>query len=276
MRNYFIREFYKLLTGNSWKKTNCFFVLSTGRSGTATLAELLNLSPEIESYHEPPPTLVKERQSAFHEASINPEKYSRIFIKARSGIMAQAKYQNKIYAETSARMTFFAPAIKEICPNARFIHLFRHPGAVVRSGMRRKWYGNNNMLDKYRINPSADDPFFHEWTTASAFEKICWYWNAYNNFGLQFGATIPAERILLLKAEDLFKGKAKTLKRLYQFIGVECPSHDLIETVLKRKVNHQVKGQFPVFAKWEESDYVKLLAIAGKTMASLEYPLENG
>lgn len=142
--------------------------------------------------------------------------------------------------------------------------------------MRRRWYETNSRLDKYRIHPSADDPYFYEWGTASAFEKICWYWNAYNTFALQFSAAIPAERILLLKAEDLFKGKTETIKGLYQFLGVECPSQDLIETVLRRKINHQVKGQFPVFEKWEESDYLKLLEIASKTMSALEYPLENG
>ena len=64
--NYFVNGFYRLMTGNSWKDTSRAFVLSTGRSGTATLAELFDLSSEINSHHEPPPNLLKETQSAFH------------------------------------------------------------------------------------------------------------------------------------------------------------------------------------------------------------------
>lgn len=275
-RRIYFGKIYRFLSGDSWKNTNSAFVLSTGRSGTATLAELLALSPKINAYHEPPPDLLKERQSAFHEISSNPDKYARIFVKTRSGLMAQAKHQKKFYAETSARLTFFAPVISQICPNARFIHLVRHPGAVVRSGMRRKWYEMNGRLDRYRVYPSPDDPFSHKWDTASPFEKICWYWDAYNAFALRFSATIPPERMLLLKAEDLFEGEMETMKKLFEFIQIECPPPNLVDTVLKGKLNRQQSGLFPLFEDWEESEYRKLIPIAGETMFKLGYWDKSG
>lgn len=274
--NYFMREISRFLTGAKWRNTDCVFVLSTGRTGTATLAELLDLSPEIEAYHEPPPNMIKERQSAFHEVASNPDKYVRIFVRARSGLIAQASLRNKMYAETSARLTFFAPVISQTCPNAKFIHLVRHPGAVVRSGMRRGWYDKNSRLNRYRIYPAHEDPFFAEWEMSSAFEKICWYWNAYNTFALRFRTTIPAERSLLLKAEDLFEGGMKTMRGLFDFLQVECPSQNYIEKILGEKMNRQVKGHFPAFGEWEESKYKRLHAIAGDTMAELGYSWKTG
>jgi hypothetical protein len=170
----------------------------------------------------------------------------------------------------------FCAFIKEICPKARFIYLVRHSGAVVRSGMRRKWYETNCTLNRHLIHPSAGDPYFHEWETAPTFEKICWYCNTNNTFALRSSATIPAERMLLLKAEDLFKGRTETMKRLFQFLGVKLPSEDLIQTVLDKKMNLPLEDQFPVVEEWDESECEILISIAGKTMEALEYSLENG
>jgi hypothetical protein len=47
-------------------------------------------------------------------------------------------------------------------PNVKFVHLFRHPGEVVRSGMRRGWY-NGHPSDRYRIEPGQHDPMRRLW-----------------------------------------------------------------------------------------------------------------
>jgi hypothetical protein len=269
--SHFYRGMCRLITGESWANTDCVFVLSTGRSGTNTLADLIDLSPAVSAYHEPPPNLLKERQAAFHEISSNPGRYVRIFTRARAGLIAGTALKKMIYAETSARLTFFAPVISQICPSSRFIHLVRHPGDVVRSGMRRKWYEKNGRLDRYRIFPSPDDPFSRRWMTASAFEKICWYWNAYNSFALDFRATISQDRSLLVKAEDLFQGREETIEGLFEFIGVKPPSRDLVDGVLGGKLNRQVAGQFPMYEQWQENRHDELHSIAGETMTKLGY-----
>ena len=266
---------YRLAAGDRWEKTDSVFVLTTGRTGTNTLAELLDIYPCIDAYHEPHPNLLKERQAAFHEVYTNPDKYARIFARARAGLMARSSLRNTLYAETSPRLTFFAPVISQLCPNARFIHLVRHPGDVVRSGMRRKWYEKKGRSERYRIIPSRDDPFHQEWETASAFEKNCWQWNAYNSFALRFRSTVPNERVLLLRAEDLFHGKTSTLQQLFDFLGVECPSQNLLDKVLNVKMNRQTEGLFPAYDEWADHQYDRLFSIAGDTMAKLGYSISR-
>lgn len=263
-----IRSSIGVLTKALWKDTPCVFILSTGRTGTQTLATLLNLSSKVDGYHEPNPQLLLERKSARAEVYSNKKKFKNIFIKSRGYALLRSKINNKIYAETSARLTFFAPVIAEILPNAKFIFIHRDPAEIVRSGMRRGWY-KNHPADFARILPVEGEGIYEQWDKMEQFSKICWYWNAYNKFAVDFRESINPGRIITLKASEIFNGEA--VLKIFEFISAPAPSSKDINYVLDRKLNAQKSSSFPTPEKWSENMYKQLYQFAGETMKSLGY-----
>ncbi len=166
------------------EKKPCIFVLSTGRVGSETLSALLALNSNIVSFHEPKPSLYKMSKVSYENN--NPACANVIdaaFLSLRSDLFQYALKQSKGYIETSPQVTFLAPAIYRVMPNAKFIHLVRHPADVVRSGMRRKWYAGNSA-DTTRIVPGRSCAFTKNWSKLSSFTKNVWLWAETNQ--LQF------------------------------------------------------------------------------------------
>jgi hypothetical protein len=157
---------------DSWQTTACLFILSTGRTGSSTLVHLLNLSPKVAAFHEPKPILLPFYRSAYAEAHRNPSRYRRLFARARRRLIGRAGRNDTIYAEATL-LKFFAPVVAQMLPNAKFLHIHRHPAEVVRSGMRRRWFRDNG-LDRYRLVPLPDDPAYPQWDRWNAFRKVCW------------------------------------------------------------------------------------------------------
>jgi len=265
----------RLLAGRGYRHARCLVVLSTGRVGTDTLAHLLDLSPGVRAYHEPRPLLVAERLDAYHHIDEDPDRFARIFIEARSRRLASAWLAGKLYAETSARLTFFAPVIAEMLPQARFLFLHRHPGDVVRSGMRRGWY-DHHPNDAFRLYPGDDDPVRSEWDAWDPFTKICWYWHAYNDFSLRFVRHIDPLRVMSLRSEQLFDASSGAASQIFDFIGEPAPPQEQIETQLASRHNAQSMRDFPRFDAWSDQQKQTLYRIAGRTMCDLGYPVDPG
>lgn len=251
-----------------WTKARCLFVLSTGRTGTKTLAQLLSLSEETAAFHEPRPQLLKERQSARWEVKENERKYRHIFIRSRGARLLRAEWRNRIYAETSARLTFFAPVLVDLLPNAKFLFIHRDPTGVVQSGMKRGWYVDH-PADYARVRPVEGEPFFDRWEKMSPFEKICWYWNVYNKFALRFCQQIDSSRVLKIQASELFDGKA--VPQIFSFLDLPQPAQEEIGRIMEKKLNAQREGAFPEPERWTPSMFKTLRKIAGGTMERLDY-----
>ncbi|HEX7069979.1 MAG TPA: sulfotransferase [Rhodothermales bacterium] len=251
-----------------WKNTRSLFVLSTGRTGTETLMHLLALSPEIDAFHEPNPQLMMERKRARIEVHSDPQKYRRIFAHARSRSLLRSNLRSRVYAETSARLTFFAPVIADMLPEARFVYIHRHPAEVVRSGMRRGWYVNH-PADFARIEPGPAEMSRAEWEALDPFDKICWYWNAYNEFSLDFVRSLAPSRVLSLNAREVFDGSS--VDAIFGMLGVPVPPAADVERVLAQKHNAQRKADFPRYESWTPEQKERLFRYAGATMERLGY-----
>ena len=103
------------------------FVLTTGRTGSRLLVELLNCSPGLVAFHEPRPTLQYFSDFAFHHQNEG-ELLRHMVAAARMESVLEVMIRDEKYVESNQCMTFFAPALNDLFPNARFIHLVRHPG----------------------------------------------------------------------------------------------------------------------------------------------------
>ncbi len=245
---------------NHWANIRPVFVLSTGRSGTLLLNALLQTSPDAYAVHHPHPELIRISRRAYEEIHHRPDLYREIFKVAREELLVEAAKKGKIFIETNNRITFFAPVIPHIFPRAVFIHLVRHPADFVRSGIRRKWYSGTHEHDIGRIVPVAG-PFRDQWERMSPIEKIGWLWNETNQFIEAFKAQLPEEKLLFVKAEDLFK-KVETTRQIFQFIGLSGFNPKTISRKLKRPLNVQKKGEFPPYREWSEKQKEALIRVA--------------
>lgn len=147
------------------------FVLSSGRSGTLWLKELLSSIDKTNSFHEPGG--VHDRR-AFTE-SYRDEKKARQYIFNKRPWRPEDHNDDSVYYEVNSYLRYHASALQEKS-NSYLVHLVRNPKSVIHSHRPRPIY---TVDDNIKITPKKDDPFYDVWDQFNRFEKICWnWWNA--------------------------------------------------------------------------------------------------
>ncbi|GGL29666.1 sulfotransferase [Phycicoccus endophyticus] len=238
------------------------FVLSTGRSGTAFLTAFLANSQKLSVHHAPKPEL-EYVSSLIHRNVPEPEALDLALLAARFDLFVDSYRSGTTYVETNNRITFFAPAAARLLPNARFIHLVRHPAEFVRSGVRRGYYADG-VVQHQRLQPACHA----EWESYSAVEKIGWEWNEINGFIESFKMSVPGDRVLTMRSEALFRGPS-ALTSVMEFIGVGGDA-DLLARMAKgalKPVNQQISGTFPTYEYWSDADRSGLARVATLAVA---------
>lgn len=258
------------LRERGWKGARAFFVLSTGRCGTRTLAHVLDLAEGAAVEHEPIPRLNRQSRAVYEGWESEPRFHADLIEACREDAVYRAYEAGQVYGETANRLTYFAPAIRRVFADAIFIHLVRDPREVVRSGMDRGWY-DTNPWDEGRIVPRPGDPYHERWAEMTPFEKCIWFWHETNRFAADFMATLPPGAGMTLRSEGLFSGDLEALEEICRFVGVELPRPKLIRKVLQRKENFQRRRSFPRADAWSAEQRSALERIAGEMMERLGY-----
>lgn len=243
-----------------WQNARPCFVLSTGRSGTLMLTRLLESSQQVMAVHQPRPELIRPSKLAYEHIAKSPDVFREVFKSAREEYLLDAMRRQKTFVETNNRITFFAPVIKAVFPRSVFIHLVRHPGDFVRSGIRRGWYSGTHDHDIGRIIPT-DSELTQKWPDLTQIERIAWLWNETNRFIEEFKTSLPPEEVLLIRAEDLF-AEVSIVKQIFDFLHLGDLSDKAVSNVLKRPANVQKKGAFPPYASWKKAEKRELKAMA--------------
>ncbi len=249
------------------------FILSTGRSGSKFIAGLLDLSPQADSFHEPRPTLQYFSNYAFHHQD-QPEILEKMINGARMELVLETLIQDKIYIESNQCLTFFAPILKGIFKNAKFIHVIRHPGDFVRSAIRKGWHKNDSIWESGRIR--AEDA--NSWNKLDHVARLAWVWDATNRFIEKFKNNLPSTEIFTCKIEDLTTNWQKP-RDLFSFAGVRQPTDSEISHFQKQRINEFRVGpneppniqkihQFPEYEDWDE-EMKQSLSIYSKELARL-------
>lgn len=259
-----------IIGGLFWRSTKCLFNLTTGRTASVTMIKLLNLSPAVDAFHEPKPRLREASKAAYADIREQPEKYASLFSAARRGPIGITGLKGRIYVEHTV-MASLSPLIANELPEARFMHMHRHPAGVIRSGIHRGWYQGHSW-DRYRVEPLPDDPVREQWDTEwDPFAKICWNWHFVNDYILRFRETIANERTLPVRFESFVDVETGDYARPFEFLGLEPPSIDLAREVLGVRHNAQIEGDFPSYEQWSDEQRRILYRIAGETMQRLGY-----
>ncbi len=258
------------LRERGWKDARAFWVLSTGRCGTRTLAHLLDLADGATVEHEPLPRLNRQCREVYEQWATRPEPYRLLIEACREDVVYKAYEDGQAYGETANRLTYFAPAIREVFTNSKFLHLVRDPRHVVRSGMDRGWY-DTNKWDEGRIVPRTGDPYHDRWDEMSLFERCAWFWYETNRFAREFTDSLEPGRAMTVRAEDLFAGNPETVAAVFDFLELEAPKPKRVAKVLGTKANYQRRRTFPDVAEWSDDQNEALRGVAGPMMDALGY-----
>ena len=122
-------------------------------------------------------------------------------------------------------------------PNAKFIHLLRHPDSFVSSGIQRNWYTGKTITDEGRIAPAKDLGIERQQ------DKIAWLWNATNAFIDDFKEGAGKDRTLTVRSEDLFSN-AEEAERILNWLDFKADKSS-IQKVLNTPVNKSRKKKTP-------------------------------
>ena len=204
------------------------FVLSTGRVGTMLLTRLFELEKGLNIEHEALPEMLYTGKLAYADPS-NIEFTKGAFMAGRYEAIRDCQLQNLRYVETNNRLTFFAPAMAALFPNAKFIHLLRHPDSFVSSGIQRNRYTGKTITDEGRIAPAKNSGIERQQ------DKIAWLWNATNSFIEDFKEGAGKDRTLTVRSEDLFSNTEEA-ERILNWLDFKADKTS-IQKVLNRPVN---------------------------------------
>ena len=235
------------INGNTLDFVSPCFVLSTGRCGTLWLTELLRLSRQVYVNHSDYPELIRHSRLAYEQYEQTPHIFCEIIRATRDEFIIEAYKRQQVYVETNNRITFFAHAIKQVYPKAKFIHLVRHPGDFVRSGWNRKWY-NGHPHDMGRIVKLRPGD---AWQAMSDIERIAWLWNETNRYIEDLLSGLPQQSYVRVKAEDMFSDPHVAID-LCKFMGVEDIAPKWIARMLTRRVNQQREWVIGPYQAWPE------------------------
>jgi hypothetical protein len=234
------------------------FVLSTGRTGTMSLASVLAASPAIDAHHEPEPRLIAASYLAWTGAE-DDTFWREALAVARDRLVFGAHKRGKVYFEGSNRMTLVARHLAALYPGARFLLICRRPEGFIRSALRRGYYCGHPW-DHARMRPRPTDEAAESWGELAPEQRCAWLWRTTHEEALDFLADLPAERKDVLRAEDLFAGDLERLTALFGFLGVEPPTERRLKAALARRLNQQ-QGEFPWGREpaWTEAERVAQL-----------------
>jgi acetyltransferase-like isoleucine patch superfamily enzyme len=218
------------------EKEKVFFVLSTGRSGTKSVAEMLSNHPDVICLHEPRRQLIRLSSELAHGT----EDYHDILQEIQDIFTYSYVDKNIVYGESDQKYFNLVPIINELLPGCKFIWLIRNGKDFVASAYARGWYSTEQTINMnpggrimeryyfYRLNGDkcSDYNLLKPWKSLSPFEKNCWYWNYVNASIEKDLLKLSNEIWIKIKIEDI----ETRLNDLQNFLDIQEINLNLIRS----------------------------------------------
>lgn len=237
-----------------------FFVLTTGRSGSTSIATMLDSVAGCHAVHEPAPELILE-SAGYRYGKVSPKEVRAVLSRTRP-----ATVNGDIYCESNQTLSLIIPELVETFPQARFIWLIRNGLDMVASAYQKQWYtGHSENHDRYEDCSPLEKSWIDgrvradlvgemneiQWNALDRFEKCCWYWGYVNRIiGEDLGQYAPG-RFYTLRLEYLERDFAD----LVGWMGLTPPStpNSSRKNIAKRIPFHWTgwsPEQHQAFARW--------------------------
>lgn len=230
-----------------------FFVVSTGRCGSMSLARILDQHPLCRCAHEPHPILIKLAAEWQHGLVSVGE--LRQYLAFKGNRLFPHRVGLRLYGESDQKLSFIIPFLAEFGTNTKFIWLIRDGRDVVSSMVTRsRVYVDHStavspsLWHKYRIRGDrCGDVRPETWQSMTGFAKSCWYWSYTNRTIAESLADVGESTSMLVRLENL----ADALPSLLEFL--DLPFYPL--TMVSANVSKTLVRGFEAWTRNERNAF---------------------
>jgi hypothetical protein len=218
-------------------KTQAFFIVSSGRSGTAMLHKALSAVPDVDMHHEYMVHVVQPLAVRRYMKLIDVGTARR---KLRDTHLSAVLYsEHAHWGDSSNKLSWLIPELAELLPDAKFVHLVRDGRKVSGSYFRKlgaECYDDRSVQALRRFSedpagtiapppekkywwplPRKGDCFEEAFKTFDQFQRIAWHWTEINRVIFESLSALPAERSRFVRLEDL-QSSPSAVKELFHFL----------------------------------------------------------
>ena len=221
------------------KNTNAFFIVSSGRSGTAMLQKALATADGVEMHHEYMVQIVQPLAVRRTMGLIDSAEARRVL--AHTHVAAVRYSEKPHWGDSSNKLSWLIPELADILQQAKFVHLVRDGRKVAGSYFNKlgdECYDDRStsILKAHARDPlhvpapppekkywwplpRPDDPLSAAFDTFDQFTRIAWHWGEINRVILDALAAIPASRSLFVRLEDL-RSTPSSVRAVYDFLNL--------------------------------------------------------
>lgn len=200
------------------------FIVSTGRSGSKSITQILSRISGCTCKHEPPPELILET-SGYRYGEVNARHIETMLMETRL-----VNADRDLYCESNQTLSLIIPILATTFPEARFIWLIRNGLDQVASAYAKQWYsGHSENFDRYEDSPPLERTWINGrvegdrcgdlsrdlWENLDRFGKCCWYWTYVNRVIESDLSHLDKRRFAIVKLEEL----ATSLPTLITWMG---------------------------------------------------------
>jgi hypothetical protein len=214
-----------------------FFVVSSGRSGTAMLHKALSAVDTIEMHHE---------YMVHHIQPLAVRRYLGLATREETAAALTQTYgaavhycQRRLWGDSSNKLSWLIGDLCALFPQAKFVHLVRDGRKVAGSffhklgdecyddrstAILKAWAEDGALMPppekKYWWpRPKAGDAGGEAFDRLDQFGRIAWHWAEINRTILDGLETVPHNQKLFVRLEDL-RADETILQNLYTFLDV--------------------------------------------------------
>ena len=262
--------------------TRPFFIVSSGRSGTAMLHKLLSAKPGVDMHHEYRVEITQPLAVRRYLGLADAAEAQAILRSTYGDAIAQSDAAH--WGDSSNKLSWLIPDLAALFPDARFIHLARDGRKVAGSYFHKladECYGddaNAAMQAHYDGKAEAPPPQKPYWwpvprrgdSQADAFrrfdqfQRIAWHWAEINRVILRSLHDLAEDRTLFVKLEDL-RGSPENVARMLDFLGLPFARADFDAFARPHNVNR------PQDRPLTGAQRSQFQALAGPMMTRLGY-----
>lgn len=274
----------------------CFFILSCARSGSTSLATILNETKNGYCAIEPVPNLNVETREMMEGRIKDPDSVVKRIILPR--VRSNLK-KKEVYGEKNVTYGPFIYFLYEAL-KCKFIFLKRDGRDVVRSliNWHEKLFGtiyreckelgslsskavksasklpvHLDTSDYSRPRPTPSDNLYNNWENLSRAEMCAYYWSFINELYLSNLKRIPKNSWIEI---DYSEVTAEAIMEVADFCNLKGLRRNIVQKRLDQKINsleHRKaeRGTYPEYKNWDSGQREQFDRIAGKTMFKLGY-----
>lgn len=264
--------------------TQAFFVVSSGRSGTAMLHKALSSAGDIEMHHEYMVHIVQKLGVSRYMGLID----SREAMRVLAGTHAAAVHYTPAahWGDSSNKLSWLIPELAALLPEAKFVHLVRDGRKVAGSYFRKlaeECYDDRSTailqahVDDPARNPAPPpekkywwplpgpaDPCADHFRGFTQFERIAWHWAQINRVIASSLVVLPEARTHFVRLEEL-QQSAHAVRELFDFLNLRYEDEHAAQFARPHNVNR------PEDRLLDAAQSAQFAALAGSMMEELGY-----